>query len=87
MARRSSAEIRAEYQRLHDKVWFNRHYARPLPENPHWQKGEEYAQALRDRYGEEFLDPGDDFAWGETMGKFQALAWALGVDWEAAGDT
>ena len=89
MARRN-AIIEAEYKRLWDKVWWNRHMARhyrgeccdsqPLT-------GCDGAREIEKKYGRAFLDPGEDVEWGITQGKMMALAWALGSEWEGSGDT
>lgn len=59
----------------------------PEPDNKCWQDGEDVARGIEDRYGKDFLDPGDDIEWGITLGKMMALAWALGSDWDGACDT
>ena len=88
--RRNDNDISAEYRRLSDKVWWNRHMSRhafdhncadePMP-------GCEVAQALVDRYGLNFLEPGEPVEWGITQGKMMALAWVHGADWDSSGDT
>lgn len=89
MAKRTIKEISAEYDRFHDKVWWNRHMFHDG--NPEIldevQSGRAAARGVEDRYGKEFLDPGDDIEWGICLGKMMALAWVLGMEWEAAGDT
>jgi hypothetical protein len=82
MAKRSVQEINAEYKKLWDKVWWNRHMALGEPE-----VGQGPARGVEDRYGKEFLDPGDDVEWGICQGKMMALAWIMGADWEESGDT
>lgn len=82
MAKRAYKDIDAEYKRLWDKVWWNRHMAAGEPE-----VGKGPARGIEDRYGKEFLYPGDDIEWGICLGKMMALAWVLGSDWDGAGDT
>lgn len=82
MTRRPTSEISAEYKRFWDKVWWNRHMGGGEPE-----VGKPAARGLEDRYGKDFLDPGDDIEWGICVGKMMALAWVLGAEWEEAGDT
>jgi hypothetical protein len=79
---RSEQEIAAEYKKLFDKVWWNRHMA--SGEHP---GGRDVARGIEDRWGKEYLDPGDDVEWGICLGKMKALAWVLGSDWDGAGDT
>jgi hypothetical protein len=90
MARRTNKEIDAEYRRLWDKVWWNRHMSRHKPGcdcNDEKLVGCDPARALVEKYGLEFLDPGDDVEWGITQGKMMALAWVHGSEWEGSGDT
>jgi hypothetical protein len=87
MRKRDKRTIQSEYSRLSGKVWWNRHVGRPEPDNKFWQDGEDVARGIEDRYGKEFLDPGDDIEWGICLGKFMALAWVLGAEWDEAGDT
>lgn len=89
--RRNENHISAEYQRLWDKVWWNRHMshcrAASASECPKHGLGCDPARGLEDRYGKEFLYPGDDVEWGICQGKMMALAWVLGSEWEGSGDT
>ena len=39
-------------------------------------------QKMIDKYGEENLGPYSDFEWGISNGKFSALRWVLGFDWD-----
>jgi hypothetical protein len=82
MTKRTIKEIKAEYDKLWDKVWWNRHMAHGEP-----AVGQDAARGIEDRWSKEFLDPGDDVEWGICQGKMMALAWILGSDWERSGDT
>lgn len=89
--RRNDNDIHEEYSRLWDKVWWNRHmshcpHTNPM-ECPRNGPGCDPARALVDRYGLEFLDPGEMVEWGITQGMMKALAWVLGSEWEGSGDT
>lgn len=87
--RRNDDDIGKEYRRLWDKVWWNRHmYHHGNPEiKDEVQSGRSAARGIEDRWGKEFLEPGDDIEWGITLGKMMALAWVLGSDWDGSGDT
>lgn len=88
--RRNDNDISEEYRRLWNKVWWNRHMSRHAPGcdcNDEPLVGCDPARALVDRYGLEFLDPGDDVEWGITQGKMMALAWVHGSEWDGSGDT
>jgi hypothetical protein len=88
--RRTTPEILAEYHRLWDKVWWNRHMAchspgRDCSDQP--MVGCDPARAMVDKYGLEALMPGDQNEWGRTCGQMMGLAWCLGADWRGSGDT
>jgi hypothetical protein len=88
--RRADNVMSKEYKRLWDKIWWNRHMSRHKPgcecaDEP--GIGCDAARAIEDKYGREFLEPGDQVEWGITQGKMMALAWALGSEWEGSGDT
>lgn len=88
--RRSDKSIDQEYKRLWDKVWWNRHMSRhkngcECTNQP--MIGCDAARTIVDKYGREFLDPGNDVEWGITQGKMMALAWVHGSDWDGSGDT
>jgi len=88
--RRSDDAIASEYQRLWDKVWWNRHMSHHSPGHECDDEpmiGCDPARGIVDRYGREFLDPGDDVEWGITQGMMMALAWARGMEWEDSGST
>lgn len=84
---RTRKEIAAEHSKYFDKVWWNRH----MSHHEHDHDGGigcEAARALEDRYSMEFLHPGEnDIEWGICLGKYMALGWMLGFDWDEAGDT
>ena len=77
--RRGVHSIKDAYERFRDKVWWNRHMAHGEPRDA--------ARGVEEKYGLEFLEPGDDIEWGICLGKMMALAWVLGMEWEDAGDT
>ena len=79
---RRNAVVKAEYDRLRDKVWWNRHMGGGEP-----KVGRIAARCMEDKYGMDFLHPGDDIEWGICLGKMMALAWVLGAEWDEAGDT
>jgi hypothetical protein len=79
---RPEETIREEQQKLWDKVWWNRHMALGEPE-----AGRNKARALEDKHGKEFLIPKSEIEWGISLGQMMALAWVLGAEWDAAGDT
>lgn len=89
MAKRTIKEIDAEYDRFRAKVWWNRHmYHDGNPEiSDEVQSGRSAARGVEDRYGKEFLEPGDPIEWGICLGKMMALAWVLGSEWDESGDT
>lgn len=86
---RTPKEIVDEYKKLSDKVWWNRHMAtRGNPKiKDEVQSGRAAARCIEERWGLEFLDPGDPVEWGITQGKMMALCWVMGCPWEDSGDT
>ena len=87
---RSRADILQEYDRWWDKVWWNRHMSHHTPGHDCSDEsmiGCDGARIIVDKYGLEFLEPGDDLEWGIATGKMMALAWACGSDWDSSGDT
>ena len=80
--RRGDDSIKKAYETFLDKVWWNRHMAHGEP-----AAGRDGARGVEEKYGLEFLEPGDDIEWGICLGKMMALAWVLGMEWEDAGDT
>lgn len=87
--KRTLKEIQTEYGKLWDKVWWNRHMSHDgNPEIPdEIDSGRAAARGVEDRWGKDFLDPGDDVEWGICQGKMMALAWVMGADWDESGDT
>lgn len=79
---RTKKEILSEHNKLWDKVWWNRHmsFGEPLV-------GQEPARGIEDRWGKDFLNPGDDIEWGICLGKMMALGWVQGMEWDESGDT
>jgi hypothetical protein len=80
--RRGDDSIKKAYDRLWAKVWWNRHMA-----SGEAAAGRDAARVIEEKYGLDFLEPGDDVEWGVCTGKMMALAWILGAEWEEAGDT
>lgn len=79
---RKPMQIRNEYAKLWEKVWWNRHHAAGAPD-----AGKAEAAKIELRWGKKALLPGDDVEWGITQGRMQALAWVMGSEWYEAGDT
>ena len=88
---RKTKEVVAEYDKLWDKVWWNRHMSHCEAETASKCKkqgpGCDPARALEDRWGLAALNPGDQTEWGICQGKMMALAWVLGSEWEGSGST
>ena len=76
---RPEETIQKEQQKLWEK---NRHMSIGEPE-----AGRNKARALEDKYGKEWLIPKSEIEWGICLGQMMALAWVLGAEWDAAGDT
>lgn len=82
---RTQAEILEALDEIFDKVWYNRHM------NYHLDNGSDQhcfdrpgclkALEIERKYGLENLE-WDDFEWGMLNGKFSALRWVLGDDWD-----
>jgi hypothetical protein len=84
------SDIYAEWERLNNKVWWNRHMSHHKPErscNSESMIGCDQARIMLDKYGEAFLYPGDDIEWGITLGKMMALYWVIEGTWDGSGDT
>lgn len=47
-----------------------------------WKGALKSARNLERRYGKKNLGPWDDFEWGMINGKFSALRWVLGEEWD-----
>lgn len=47
-----------------------------------WKGALKSARNLEHRYGKKNLGPWDDFEWGMINGKFSALRWVLGEEWD-----
>ena len=87
---RKPAVIRSEYDRIWDKVWWNRHmsgHATGCNCETEPMVGCDAARVIQKRWGKDALDPVNDIQWGITIGQLTALGWALGAEWEEAGDT
>ena len=73
-----------------DKIWFDRHLSlryrietgMETVDPEIWKGALNSAQRVIDKYGEENLGPYSDFEWGMLNGKFSALRWVLGDDWD-----
>jgi hypothetical protein len=90
---RSEREIAKAEHELWDRVWYYRHlvrihnarYAKDSTE----QTPPEIARMTRElmkrkrkRYGRSIGQPMSDFDWGYMQGKFSALRWVLGSEWD-----
>jgi Restriction endonuclease len=86
---RSQREIIEAEQEFFDRIWYERH----LVHRKKWDSGEEYvpedvrrvaleaAERVKARRPDLHI-PEDDFEWGVWNGKFSALRWVLGSDWD-----
>jgi hypothetical protein len=79
---RTEEIILEEYNKLWDKVWWNRHMACGEPE-----LGRDAPRIKEDKYGKEWLITKSEVEWDICLGQMMALAWVLGAEWDAAGDT
>jgi pyrimidine deaminase RibD-like protein len=97
LLRRGDSAIKAAYDELWHKVWYNRHrglmaaiargeYTVGPEQEEIIRQAREKARALEDEYGAENLR-WDDFEWGLLSGRMSALAWVLGMDWPESLDT
>lgn len=86
---RSLNEISEERQFLCDKVWYNFHLSAISNETYLGNTPQEIlagafsnADRIVDTYGEENLIVNDEFEGGELIGKYMALSWVLGMEWD-----
>lgn len=83
--RRTAKELSEAEAELFEKVWYNRHMIRHEKENqPHHDLsfiGCDKALEIERKYGPENLE-WDDFEWGMLNGKFSAVRWAMGDEWD-----
>ena len=87
---RTKEEVAAIADELTDKVWYNRHQElKQLVEegkeevDPQiWRDALKAAKKVEEKYGIDDLGPYDDFEWGMLNGKFSALRWLLGYEWD-----
>ncbi len=93
--RRGDKAISDAYKEFGDKVWYNRHinYLHNISigkEKPSTVEimfeAEKAARHIENKYGKENLQ-WDDFEWGLLSGRYSALAWVLGSEWEESLDT
>ncbi len=86
---RNLREIKEECQILYDKIWYGFHLSAISNGGYDDNKSQEilqriFSQADRlvDKYGEENLIINDYYDAGEVWGKYAALSWVLGADWD-----
>lgn len=88
---RTLAEILAAEREFFDKVWYVRKLIleEKIEANEHeplssamQARVDEAMRAIEDRYGPDSVGPWDDWGWGFVNGKFSALRWVLGSDWD-----
>lgn len=91
--RRSDDTILSEYNKLWEKVWWNRHmYSAHRHEKTlrtcqgRKEIGCEAAARIEKKYGQKNLLM-DDIDWGILQGRLSALSWAMGSEWEGSMDT
>jgi hypothetical protein len=81
-------EIDSAINELFDKIWYNRHLnllyriaTGEIQVDPTtWKTALRNAQRIEQKY--ENLGPWDDFEWGMLNGKFSALRWVVGDEWD-----
>lgn len=77
-------------EELFDKIWYDRHQGLNYRivnglDTIHpdiWESALKSAKRVEEKYGEENLDPYDDFEWGMLNGKLSAIRWSLGDEWD-----
>lgn len=89
---RTEIEILEALENLFDQVWYNRHWnLRIAIENGKdtvdpgiWKQASAAAAEVEEKYKDDpdALGPWDDFEWGMLNGKFSALRWVLGDEWD-----
>jgi hypothetical protein len=89
---RTEREIAEAEHELWDRVWYYRHLVRihnakyakehgtPAPEIAKMTK--DIMKKKRKLYGRSISRRMDDFDWGFMQGKFSALRWVLGLEWD-----
>jgi hypothetical protein len=66
-----------------DKETYPRPYGVPeTVQRDVWKGALKAARSVERRYGKKNLGPWDDFEWGMINGKFSALRWVLGDEWD-----
>jgi HNH endonuclease len=87
---RSEFEIVEALEEFFDKVWYDRHMLLLQLEDEGkthtpldiMQRANEAAERIRLKYGQQDLGPYSDFDWGMLNGRFSALRWVLGDEWD-----
>ncbi len=87
---RGDQEILAALEQLFDQVWYNRHHnllyrvehGITTVSDDVLAVARAAARTLEKKYGDADLGPWDDFEWGMINGKFSALRWVLGDEWD-----
>ena len=74
-------DLSALLEFLSDKIWWHRHMSDNHVCKPNGI-GCAPAKKILKKYGDEALNPGDDFEWGMTNGKLAALRWYIGMGWD-----
>ncbi len=93
--RRSDTKILDAYKEFGDKVWYNGHHnwlyniaiGKEEPSSKKiMEQAKKAARRIEEKYGKENL-LWTDFEWGLLSGRYSALAWVLGSEWEESLDT
>lgn len=87
---RSLEEVQKMQNMFFEKIWLDQLFSleyrvehlgeKISPEI--WEKAQESAARLVEKYGEDEIGPYSDFEWGMINGKLSALRWVLGDEWD-----